>query len=498
MPVAEGRGDEAPFLVLGAGPAGLTAAYELSRRGVPTVLLEQDRQVGGLARTVEYRGYRFDIGGHRFFTRQAIVRGLWQTMLGDDLLVRPRLSRIYYRRKFFDYPLKPLNALRNLGVTESLAVLGSYLWRKLFPIHPEASFADWVTNRFGRRLYRMFFKSYTEKVWGIPCHTIGAQWAAQRIRGLSLRTALVNMFFPHRRQRRGEPIKTLIDEFSYPRFGPGMMWEAFREAIAAQGGTISLGSRVTRLRHDGARIVGVEGERDGEPRTWPVSGVLSTIPLRHLIHALDPPPPAAVLAAADRLKYRDFLTVALIVNEAELFPDNWIYVHDETVRVGRIQNFKNWSPAMVPDGTKTCLGMEYFCAEGDDLWTMADADLVALATGELATIGITVPEKVTDGTVVRMPKAYPVYDEGYPEAFETVRSYLARFANLQPAGRNGMHRYNNMDHSMLTAILAVRNLFGERHDLWTINADDEYLEAGWDMEIRSRPDFLGETGGRGH
>ncbi|WP_052263260.1 NAD(P)/FAD-dependent oxidoreductase [Geobacter pickeringii] len=492
MPVAEGRRNEAPVVVLGAGPAGLTAAYELSRRGVPTVLLEQDRQVGGLARTVVYRGYRFDIGGHRFFTRQAIVRGLWQTMLGDDLLVRPRLSRIYYGGKFFDYPLKPLNALRNLGITESVAVLGSYLWRKLFPIRPEASFADWVTNRFGGRLYRMFFKSYTEKVWGIPCHTIGAQWAAQRIRGLSLRTAIVNMFFPRRHQRRGETIKTLIDEFLYPRLGPGMMWEAFREAIAGQGGTISLGSRVTRLLHDGERIVAVEGKRDGEPFAWTVSGVISTIPLRHLIHALRPLPPDAVLAAADRLKYRDFLTVALIVDVAELFPDNWIYVHDETVRVGRIQNFKNWSPAMVPDGTKTCLGMEYFCAEGDDIWAMADADLVALATRELAAIAITVPEKVVDGTVVRMPKAYPVYDEGYHEAFETVKGYLERFANLQVAGRNGMHRYNNMDHSMLTAILAVRNIFGERHDLWGINADDEYLEAGWDMEINSRPDFMAD------
>lgn len=497
MTAGERGGERVPVLVLGAGPAGLTAAYELSRRGAPTVLLEQDRQVGGLARTVEYRGYRFDIGGHRFFTRQAIVRGLWQTMLGDDLLVRPRLSRIYYRGTFFDYPLKPLNALRNLGIAESVAILGSYLRSRLFPIRPEASFADWVTNRFGRRLYRMFFKSYTEKVWGIPCHTIGAQWAAQRIRGLSLRTAVVNMFFPRRHTRQGETIKTLIDEFLYPRLGPGMMWEAFREAITTLGGEIVFGCRATRLRHDGERIVAVEGECAGEPLSWQVPGVVSTIPLRHMIHALDPPPPVAVLAAADRLKYRDFLTVALIVDEADLFPDNWIYLHDETVRVGRIQNFKNWSPAMVPDGTKTCLGMEYFCTAGDDLWSMADGDLMALATRELAAIGLARPEKVVDGTVVRMPMAYPVYDEGYSSAFETVRSYLGRFVNLQVAGRNGMHRYNNMDHSMLTAILAVRNIFGERHDLWSINADDEYLEAGWDMEISSRPDFMGDTASPG-
>ena len=472
-----------PCLVLGAGPAGLTAAYELSRRQVPTVLVEQDRQVGGLARTVEYRGYRFDIGGHRFFTKHDVVRGLWRTMLGDELLVRPRLSRIYYRGKLFDYPLKPLNALLNMGIANSMAVLGSYLWSRLAPVRPEVSFADWVSNRFGRRLYRMFFKSYTEKVWGIPCHRIGAQWAAQRIKGLSLGTALLHMLLPGRSKKRGKTIKTLIDEFYYPRLGPGMMWEAFRAAIVTQGGEISLESRVTRLTHDGERIVTVEGTRASRPFAWPASRVISTIPLRHLIHALDPPPPRAVQDAADRLKYRDFLTVALIIDEPVLFPDNWLYIHDETVRVGRIQNFKNWSPAMVPDQTKTCLGMEYFCSEGDDLWTMADDGLMALATRELTAIGLAVPAKVIDGTVVRMPKAYPVYDEGYPEALAVVRAYLERFTNLQAIGRNGMHKYNNMDHSMLTAILAVRNIFGERHDLWAINVDDDYLEEGWEMNI---------------
>ena len=474
---------DAPCLVLGAGPAGLTAAYELTRRGVPTVLLEQDRQVGGLARTVEYRGYRFDIGGHRFFTKHDMVHGLWRTMLGDELLVRPRLSRIYYRGKLFDYPLKPLNALLNMGIANSMAVLGSYLWSRLAPVRPEVSFADWVSNRFGRRLYRMFFKSYTEKVWGIPCHTIGAQWAAQRIKGLSLGTALLHMLLPGRPKGRGKTIKTLIDEFYYPRLGPGMMWEAFRMAVVAQGGEIGLESRVTRLVHDGERIVTVEGMGGSRPFAWPVSRVISTIPLRHLVHALDPPPPRAVRDAADRLKYRDFLTVALIIDEPALFPDNWLYVHDESVRVGRIQNFKNWSPAMVPDQTKTCLGMEYFCNEGDDLWSMADHGLLALATRELAAIGLAAPAKVVDGKVVRMPKAYPVYDEGYPEALAVVRGYLERFANLQAVGRNGMHKYNNMDHSMLTAILAVRNIFGERHDLWAINVDDDYLEEGWEMNI---------------
>jgi len=485
-PMNKTNTQNAPCIVLGAGPAGLTAAYELSRRRVPAVLLEQDCQVGGLARTVEYKGYRFDIGGHRFFTKMEIVRGLWQTMLGDDLLVRPRMSRIFYRGKFFDYPLKPINALRNMGIAESLAILFSYLRSKIAPIRPEVSFADWVSNRFGRRLYRTFFQTYTEKVWGMPCQSIGAQWAAQRVRGLSLGSALLNMLLPKWLKTNTKQIRTLIDAFYYPRLGPGMMWEAFREAITSQGGTICLESRVTRLVHDGERIVAVESEQGSGMVFWPASQVISTIPLRHLVQALQPPAPPEVLAAAARLHYRDFLTVALIIDTADLFPDNWIYVHDDNVRVGRIQNFKNWSPAMVPDAARTCLGMEYFCTAGDDLWRMADQELIALATGELAAIGLGEPDRVIDGKVVRMPKAYPVYDEGYPEAFDIVRAYLKRFANLQVAGRNGMHRYNNMDHSMLTAILAVRNICGERHDLWSINTDEEYHEEGWDMEISSQ------------
>ncbi len=493
MPKTTNDNHAPPTLVLGAGPAGLTAAYELSRRGMPTVLLEQDRQVGGLARTVEYKGYRFDIGGHRFFTKMAIVRGLWRTMLGDDLLVRPRLSRIFYRGKFFDYPLKPLNALHNMGVLNSLAVLGSYLRCRLAPIRPEVSFADWVSNRFGRRLFRIFFQTYTEKVWGISCQSIGAQWAAQRIKGLSLGSALLNMLLPKRMTAGKNTIRTLIDEFYYPRLGPGMMWEAFRKAIIAQGGEIFLESRVTRLEHDGKSVTAVEGEQGGQPFTWPVAQVISTIPLRHLIQALQPPPPPEVLAAAARLNYRDFLTVALIIDAKDLFPDNWLYIHEDTVRVGRIQNFKNWSPDMVPDGTKTCLGMEYFCNEGDDLWRLADNELIELATRELAAIGLARPDQVLDGTVVRMPKAYPVYDEDYPAAFDTIRGYLGRFANLQVAGRNGMHRYNNMDHSMLTAILAVRNTCGEHHELWAVNVDDEYLEEGWDMEISSQGGFMAEN-----
>ncbi len=465
-----------PVIIVGAGPAGLTAAYELGARGVPTLTLEQDRQVGGLARTVEYKGFRFDIGGHRFFTKVPVIVELWHAMLGADLLSRPRLSRIYYRSRFFDYPLKPMNTLRNLGVFTSVGVLLSYLRVVLFPIRPEVSFADWVSNRFGRKLYHIFFKTYTEKVWGIPCDTIGAQWAAQRIKGLSLKTAVINMLRPQRGRSSGTTIKTLIDEFEYPRLGPGMMWEAFRARVEASGGRVDLGWRVTRLRHSGNRIGALDAESECGSRSEPVSHLISTMPLRHLIHALDPSPPEAVQRAATQLKYRDFLTVALILDAADVFPDNWIYVHDDRVKVGRIQNFKNWSPEMVPDPGKTCLGLEYFCFEGDGLWTRSDEELIELATHELDTIGLTRGHPVIDGAVVRMPKAYPVYDEGYEAALAVVRQYLAGFENLQVIGRNGMHKYNNQDHSMLTAILAVRNFYGEKFDIWAVNADDEYHE----------------------
>lgn len=464
---------KAPVAVIGAGPAGLAAAYELTRRGVPVIVFEQDGRIGGLAQTIEHKGFRFDIGGHRFFTKQKSVLDLWRSLLGDELLERLRLSHIIYRERLFDYPLKPLNTLRNLGLTSSLLILASYARGRLFPISPERSLADWVTNRFGRRLYRMFFKTYTEKVWGVPCSEIGARWAAQRIKGLSLRTAVFSMLFP---VWRGE-IRTLTDHFYYPRLGPGMMWDALRERIVAGGGEVRLLTRVTGVVHEGGRvrrIVVRSGERE---ESFDISHVISSMPLRQLFHALDPAPSSDIAVAAGRLRYRDFLTVALIIDATELFPDNWLYIHDETVRVGRIQNFGNWSAELVPDRTRSCLGMEYFCFEGDGLWTMADRDLVGLAAAELTALGIAPREKVVEGVVVRMPKAYPVYDEGFEETLTTLREYLERFGNLQQVGRNGMHRYNNMDHSMLTGLLAAANLTGKgSRDLWAVNDDDEYYE----------------------
>ena len=467
---------ERKHVVIGGGPAGLTAAYVLARRGRSPIVLEKDGQVGGIARTVEYKGFRFDIGGHRFFTKVGSVQKLWRKMLGPDMLRRPRLSRIYYNGKFFDYPLKPMNALRGIGIVDAVRVLFSYLWIRVRPIRPEVSLEDWVSNRFGRRLYNIFFKTYTEKVWGIPCNKIGAQWAAQRIKGLSLVTAVWNMLRGNR--GGGDQIKTLIEEFEYPRLGPGMMWEAFAADVDRNGGRVELKSDVVCLRHDGKTITSVDYRKDGVVTRIPAESVLSTMPLRELIAKLDPPPPAAIVAAANRLNYRDFITVALVIDAPDLFPDNWIYVHDPQVKLGRIQNFKNWSPEMVPDPQKSCLGLEYFCFEGDGLWTTPDEELVRLGTREVAQIGLLGGGTVIDGTVVRMPKAYPVYDEGYETAVEEVRKYLAQFSNLQVAGRNGMHKYNNQDHSMVTAILAVDNLAGQHHDTWSVNQDDEYHEEG--------------------
>jgi protoporphyrinogen oxidase len=486
---------ERPVVVIGAGPAGLTAAYDLTRRGAPVLVVEQDDQVGGLARTVLYNGFRFDIGGHRFFTKIDGVRDLWHELLGNDLLQRPRLSRIYYRGRFFDYPLKAGNVLANLGPLTSAAMVVSYLRARLTPIHPEVSFEDWICNRFGRRLFDTFFKSYTEKVWGIPCDRIGAQWAAQRIKGLSLWTAALGML-----RSSGGRIRTLIHEFEYPRLGPGMMWDACRHRIEDAGGRVVLKSRISAIRHDGQSVTELVVDGDGGCGVTCASHVISTMPVRNLIRALSPAAPPEIRAAAERLKYRDFMTVAVIVDQAEVFPDNWIYIHEPSVRVGRIQNFKNWSPEMVPDSRLTCLGLEYFCNAGDDLWTMPDDEIKALAARELDAIGLVAASRVIDAYVLRVPKAYPVYDDGYVEALAGVRDWLATLSNLQLVGRNGMHKYNNQDHSMLTARLAVRNLYGEQHDLWAINADEEYHEEGETKQLAAtqplvpRPIRAGSTG----
>ena len=476
-------------VILGAGPGGLTAAWELVHHGIPVEVLEADEQnVGGIARTASYKGFRFDIGGHRFFTKSNDVRELWHQILPpEDWLRVRRLSRIYYRGKFFDYPLKPLNALSNLGLIETSMCIASYARARAFPRHDERSFEDWVINRFGTRLYRIFFKTYTEKVWGVPSTQISADWAAQRIKGLSLTTSVKNALFPQKRSGRSGVIKTLIDQFEYPKFGPGMMWERAAQHVQSRGASLHMGTRVEAIVHRDGRVVEVRAARGDEKTAFSGTDFISSIPIRDLVNMLDPTPPLEILQAADALSYRDFLTVVLVVNRDDLFPDNWIYVHEPSVKLGRIQNFKNWSPHMVPDPSKTSLGLEYFCYQGDELWEMPDRDLIELGTRELAKLGLCRSTEIEDGTVVRMPKAYPVYDEHYQQHIATIREYLqAHSSNLQLVGRNGMHKYNNQDHSMMTALLAARNVLGEDWDPWKVNTDAEYHE-----ETRESDDTAG-------
>ena len=471
-------------IIIGAGPAGLTAANELLTLGHPAEVYEMDAVVGGISRTAQYRGYRFDIGGHRFFTKVPAVQELWEEVLGDDLLERPRLSRIYYNDKFFDYPLKPLNALRGLGPIEAGRVGLSYLWAQVAPHPTENNFEEWVSNRFGRRLFEVFFKTYTEKVWGMPCTEISADWAAQRIKNLDLFKAVKNSLIGSAGDR--EVITTLIDRFHYPRLGPGMMWERLTERLRDSGTPVHLETPVKELHHRDSRITAVTvGAADGGgDRELPADHVISSMPLRELLLSFSPPPPAEVRQAANRLRYRDFLTVVLIVRQEDVFPDNWIYIHSPEVRVGRVQNFGSWSPEMVPDASTTSLGLEYFVQEGDDLWSSSDEALLELGARELAVLGLAPEESVVDGTVVRMPKAYPVYDDVYKEVLALIRGYLSGFPNLQVIGRNGQHRYNNQDHSMLAGMLAARNVLGESHDVWAVNVEQEYHEEVSDGEVK--------------
>ena len=464
-------------LIIGAGPAGLTAAYELAKFGVRSRVLEADDQVGGLARTVNYQGYRLDIGGHRFFSKVPLINDMWREILNENFLVRPRLSRIFYRGRFFDYPLKAVNALTGLGPLEALLIMLSYAKAKVLPSEEETTFEQWVSNRFGYRLYTIFFKTYTEKVWGIPCTEISADWAAQRIKNLSLREALRHALFGAAQAKDGQIITTLIDQFHYPRLGPGMMWERCEALLVAQGNETLRGVRVERIRHHHGRVQCIYGRtQSGEEVEFDGNYFISTMPLRELIHVLDPLPPAEVVRAARHLRYRDYLTVVLIVNRDTIFPDNWIYIHTPDVKMGRIQNYKNWSPDMVPESSRTSLGLEYFLWDKDAEWSWSQERLIELGIRECAQIGLIAPHEVEDGTVVRMRKAYPVYDQGYHDHIATIRQYLKTLENLQTIGRNGLHRYNNQDHSMLTGMYAARNIVGEQYDVWSVNTEMEYHE----------------------
>ena len=470
--------------IIGAGPAGLTAGYLLTKAGKTVAIIEKDETyVGGISRTVEHEGYRFDIGGHRFFSKSQQVVDLWNEILPDDFIQRPRMSRIYYEGKFYSYPLRAFEALWNLGVFRSTLCMASYFWAKAFPVKDVKSFEDWTSNQFGKKLYGIFFKTYTEKVWGMPCNEMSADWAAQRIKGLSLWNAVTDgvkrSLGLNKKPNDGQAVKTLLETFRYPRLGPGMMWDAARDKIEASGkGQVLMGHSLVRVADDGHGWTMTSTSQDGTA-TIRAKDVISSAPMRELAKRLHPLPQSTL--QANDLKYRDFLTVALMVEGEDLFPDNWIYIHDSKVKVGRVQNFRSWSPEMIPDEDMACVGLEYFCFEGDGLWSMSDDDLVALATDEMEILGLVDRKKVKSGAVVRQEKAYPVYDEDYAANVDAMRRELEdKHPGLHLVGRNGMHRYNNQDHAMMTAMLTVENILaGKRvYDTWCVNEDAEYHEAG--------------------
>jgi protoporphyrinogen oxidase len=465
--------------IIGAGPAGLTAAYLLGKENQEVHVFEKDPvYVGGISRTETYKGYHFDIGGHRFFSKSKEVEDFWTEILGDEMLERPRSSRIYYNNKFFSYPLVAMEALTKLGVIESGLCVLSYLKAKAAPVKNPTNFEDWVTNQFGKRLFNIFFKTYTEKVWGIPCKEISADWAAQRIKGLSLSSAIWNAVFkPKQGGDKDKLIKTLIDSFRYPKYGPGMMWERCAEKCKAMGVTIDMNCGVEEISLNEKKwtVRTSDGRSLGD-----FDYVLSSAPMRELVAHVTPRFPAHAFDSSQHLAYRDFLTVVLICRDEDAFSDNWIYIHDPSVKVGRIQNFKSWSPYMVPDPNMACYGLEYFCFEGDGLWTSSNEDLIALGKKEIQKIGLTTASAVVDGYVVRQKKAYPVYDQDYKEKVGAVREVLKDYPGLYLVGRNGMHKYNNQDHSMMTAMLAAKNIVAgkELFDLWDVNEDAEYHEGG--------------------
>jgi protoporphyrinogen oxidase len=488
--VSNVRGSAVDVAIIGAGPAGLTAAYLLSKQGLSVTVIEKDPvYVGGISRTVEHKGFRFDIGGHRFFSKSQEVVALWNEILPDDFIQRPRMSRIYYEGKFYSYPLRAFEALGNLGIIRSSLCMASFGWAKLFPKKDVKSFEDWTINQFGHKLYSIFFKTYTEKVWGMPCNEMSADWAAQRIKGLSLGAAVIDglkrSLGLNKKPNDGMETKTLLETFRYPRQGPGMMWDAARDKVVAMGNEVIMDTSLKQLRFDDVtqrwNMQTVTG--NGAIANINAAHVISSAPMRELAGRIYPLP--ATLPSALNLNYRDFLTVALMIKSDDLFPDNWIYIHDDKVKVGRVQNFRSWSPEMVPDPELACVGLEYFCFEGDGLWSMSDDDLVALATKEMAILGLCDPKTVVGGAVVRQEKAYPVYDETYRDNVEAMRLELEdAYPTLHMVGRNGMHRYNNQDHAMMTAMLTVKNIVAGRrvYDIWNVNEDAEYHESGTEGE----------------
>lgn len=460
--------EKAQVIIIGGGPAGLSAAYELAKNNVKSLLFEKDpKYVGGLAKTIRYKRFRFDLGGHRFFSNNKDIEALWSEILGKDFSVKKRLSRIYYNKKFYHYPLKPFDALSKLGFFETAKVLVSYIFIQIFPKKDEATFEDWVVNRFGRKLYKIFFKTYTEKVWGIDGKRISSEWAAQRIKDLSLKEAIFNAFSG----RQSGIAKTLSSRFRYPKYGPGMLWERVKGIVEKRGSRVIMGAEAVSFKHNNGRLISSIIKKGNKKIEFAAESFICSMALSELVLCLNPKAPKKVLKAAKGLKYRDFLIVILIIKQRKVFEDQWIYIHDPRVKVARIQNFKNWSSFMTPENF-SCLGLEYFCSKQDEFWNLDDKLIIENAVSELRILGLSGSNHIVEGKVYRVEKAYPVYDRGYLLRLNTIRSYLSRFKNLQVVGRNGMHRYNNQDHAMMTGILAAKNILGAKFDLWQTDVDE--------------------------
>ena len=463
-----------PIYILGAGPAGLAAAYQLTKQGFPVVVVEKDALVGGLAKSIEYKGFILDFGPHRFFTKVEPVLKLWDEVLGKEQVTVNRLTRIYYGGKYFSYPLKAVQALLTLGIWESLNIITSYLWIRLRPNPNPKNFAEWVTNKFGKRLFEIFFEAYTEKLWGISCQEISGDWAAQRIKGLSLLSAIRNALLGNSGR-----VKSLVDQFQFPRLGSGQLYDKIQEYLEDNQQKVLVNTEVVKVHHEGYQVthITLRNCQTGEEKTVNCGGVISSIPLSFLVQQINSPPPRKVIEAAKSLRFRNTILVYLIVEGSNLFPDNWLYINEPHVQLGRITNFANWSPAMLPNGNQTPLCCEYWCNFDDPFWTKPEDELRLQAEQELRKIGLLNNEKIAGGFVVRLPRTYPIYAGNYKESLAEIQGYLQRFNNLQLIGRYGAFKYNNQDHSLLMGILAAENIMiPGKHDLWAVNSDSEYQE----------------------